>query len=97
MKNRADTGGTTAHLQLNMSSIVERSGAAPRAAAAPRRRFMAWLPLALCACGLAVSAVAQPVNDNFTNSISIGGFIGSVNGTTTFSNYNQSGKPYREW
>ena len=67
-----------------MSSNVERSSVVPRAASKMGSSWSAFVLSVLVVLGAWVSgASAQPVNDNFTNAISIGGFIGSVNGTTT--------------
>ena len=76
-----------------MSSNVERSSVVPRA------RFITGLwqsalgLLVLAVLGACVSgAGAQPANDQFTNAISIGGFVGSVNGTTTDAT-SEAGEP----
>ena len=71
-----------------MSSNVERSSVASgvvlRAASKIGSSWSAFVLSVLVVLGAWVSgASAQPVNDNFTNAISIGGFLGSVNGTTT--------------
>ena len=71
-----------------MSSNVERSSVASgvvlRAGFKTGVGRSVLVLAVLMALGAWVSrAVAQPINDNFTNAISIGGFVGSVNGTST--------------
>jgi uncharacterized repeat protein (TIGR01451 family)/uncharacterized delta-60 repeat protein len=83
MKNRADTEpAKPENFQLNMSSIVERSGTMNRVRSKWRESLVILGVLVALCSALAPRATAQPVNDNFTNATFLFGPLGSVFGST---------------